>query len=159
MNDDVRRAALRQAARVAGMAGALACSPTSTQEARVEPLPTATATATETAAQAHLPSPAPSCAIALDADGGIVKGSIDCCLAATRVGASTKDGGVREPLDWKATRPDLVQCCHAIASKGRLAYVLYEQGWDQQACFGCEEVLGERGACTPWGPPMPPPMV
>jgi hypothetical protein len=158
MNEVIRRAALRQTARLVGIAGVLGCSPTATQEARVEPLPKASATAAQTTTGPHLATPTPTCAIAVDADGGVVKGSLDCCLEATRVASSGKDGGAVENGDWKTTRPDLASCCRTIASTGHLSYVVYREHWDQRACFGCEAVLGQAGACTPWGPPMPPAM-
>jgi hypothetical protein len=88
----------------------------------------------------------------MDADGGLLKGSVDCCLEATSEGAKTKNG------HWSVDRPDLATCCQAIAKARYLTYFVYERKWPEQACFACAEVIGDPSACTPWGPPMPPAM-
>ena len=114
-------------------------------EVRVEPTPNAPTSA--------------ACAIVHDVDGGIAPGSLDCCLAATKA-AVASDGGRLSGGAWVASRPDLVACCDAIGQTGRLVQLEYSPKWSTAACFTCEEAT-QRGtsACTPWGPPTPPPMI
>jgi hypothetical protein len=151
---ETRRKALQQTARIAFGASVLSCAPSQPRATEVEVLPTASATATPSRPVAvHQAPPAPSCAVGLDADGGILKGSVDCCLEATSA-AATKF----KSRNWSADRPDLATCCRAIAKAGYLPSFVYESKWPEEACFACAEVLGNPGACTPWGPPMPPAM-
>jgi hypothetical protein len=100
----------------------------------------------------------PTCALTSDADGGLAPSAIDCCLSITTAsappaGTATPDGG---PF---ASSSGLVSCCKALAASAPLTtYVYGPKNWPTAACMACAEVLGDRLACTPWGPPMPPAM-
>ncbi len=157
MDEATRRRALRQTARIV-FGGMCACGATTqTNEARIEPLPTPTATAANTQVQTP-PPPTSACAIGLDQDGGLLKGSLMCCLDATRVASTAKDGGTGWSGQWITEHPELVPCCQAIAGTGRLMSLAFSGNWSPTACRGCADAIGQPSACTPWGPPMPPPM-
>jgi hypothetical protein len=149
---ETRRQALQQTARIAFGASVLSCAPSQPRPTEVEQLPTASATSTPSRPVVHQAPPAPSCAVGLNTDGGILKGSVNCCLEATSEAAKLKS------RNWSADRPDLAACCRTIAKAGYLPSFVYESKWPEEACFACAEVLGNPGACTPWGPPMPPAM-
>ena len=157
---EIRRAALRQTARMVFGVGAFACSGQQTQSGtQVEPLPSVTAQPAQTAQTHSLPT-APMCAIGLDADGGLLPGSLKCCLDATRHAAKPGNGRASGAA-WSSERPDLTACCHAIADGNprKMMSLAYSEEWNVDACHACAVVIGDNGmACTPWGPPMPPAM-
>jgi hypothetical protein len=159
------RKALQQVARIVFGAGpgvltlaASACAENQKTDTAPQPLPTASAT-TQTRAPHETPrywDAQSMCSIAMTPDG-IAEGSIACCIDTTRQ-AAQRDGGAEHFKDYA----DLSACCNALSNKQRLLNYLYgrdKRDWTQEACFACQEVVGDRTACTPWGPPMPPEMM
>lgn len=158
MDADVRRRAVRQTMRVVFGASVLSCSHEHARtEVEIKPLPSSTATSAPVAT-VRPPTLAGACEIATDETGAITKASLKCCLDATR--AATKgNASFSAGSKWATERPDLAACCQAIAKTGDMMSLAYSEAWDYHACYACTDVVGNRGACTPWGPPMPPPMV
>lgn len=81
-----------------------------------------------------------------------------CCSAEVK---GTFPGDISEPIDGGTYAPDLVACCAEIIKAYDGVHDLgLTFGQARACCYVLPPPWYSHGgaACTPWGPPMPPPM-
>jgi len=99
------------------------------------------------------------CSIAFQDAGTITPEAKQCCLALT-VANSPVDAGFSFDAGLFKSDPSINACCTALADHGGpLANLVYgPDHWPAATCNACADAIGQPGACTPWGPPVPPAM-
>jgi hypothetical protein len=99
----------------------------------------------------------PACGLTTNADGGLLDSEVQCCLDLTTAHAPTDGDAAAFRAD-----PNLIGCCQGLDQSFSLIAIEYEdaggRAWPDEACQTCAEAIGHPGACTPWGPPVPPAM-
>jgi len=168
--DEVQRKALRAAAKVAlamstaSVFGACGGAMQSDGTPKDDADPTDDAAAESGQDAIAVDHPVPDAVVEATACGTFeaetaTPSELDCCAAEVR---ATFPPDVTGPIDAGTPSADLVACCAAIVDAYNPSTedlgLTYQQA--NACCYVLPGVWYEHGgvACTPWGPPMPPPM-